>query len=444
MIELYKGGAYVLNGTQIVADTEEAPAVLAGKMAEVPSKEEARKQTIAYGIFEAHNTSGDMEKLKIRFDRLTSHDITFVGIIQTARASGLTRFPMPYVLTNCHNSLCAVGGTINEDDHMFGLTCAKKYGGVYVPPHQAVIHQYAREMLAGGGRMILGSDSHTRYGALGTMAMGEGGPELVKQLLGQTYDISMPGVVGVYLTGAPVVTVSEEVMDNTTRALAEAIDGFLPIEEINSWNSLAVNAENTALVQAFSDKVKTAHASYNTVTGEKQLELLGKDRVDRLLQVENALKSVKARFGISAKATTLTISSESKHKTKYAEGDLFDLTGLVIVVTYDDYSTETVNASSGEIKLTDKYDGEPLKLTNRYVEVTVRGVTAIIAIEVTEKGAEQPSKPTGKLNPAVIYGPIISVVAAAAIAVAVVFLIKKMKSAKSANGGSDNNGADNG
>ncbi len=204
MIELYKGGAYVLNGTQIVADTEEAPAVLAGKMAEVPSKEEARKQTIAYGILEAHNTSGDMEKLKIRFDRLTSHDITFVGIIQTARASGLTRFPMPYVLTNCHNSLCAVGGTINEDDHMFGLTCAKKYGGVYVPPHQAVIHQYAREMLAGGGRMILGSDSHTRYGALGTMAMGEGGPELVKQLLGQTYDISMPGVVGVYLTGAPV------------------------------------------------------------------------------------------------------------------------------------------------------------------------------------------------------------------------------------------------
>ena len=145
-----------------------------------------------------------MEKLKIRFDKLTSHDITFVGIIQTARASGLTRFPMPYVLTNCHNSLCAVGGTINEDDHMFGLTCAKKYGGVYVPPHQAVIHQFAREMLAGGGKMILGSDSHTRYGALGTMAMGEGGPELVKQLLNQTYDIPMPGVVGVYLTGAPM------------------------------------------------------------------------------------------------------------------------------------------------------------------------------------------------------------------------------------------------
>ncbi len=204
MVKLYNGGAYVLNGTEIVPDTAEASAVLAGKMAQVPSKEEAKKQTIAYGILKDHNTSGNMEKLQIRFDRLTSHDITFVGIIQTARASGLTKFPMPYVLTNCHNSLCAVGGTINEDDHMFGLTCAKKYGGVYVPPHQAVIHQYAREMLAAGGRMILGSDSHTRYGALGTMAMGEGGPELVKQLLNQTYDIPMPGVVGVYLTGEPV------------------------------------------------------------------------------------------------------------------------------------------------------------------------------------------------------------------------------------------------
>lgn len=204
MIELYKGGVYVLNGTEIIEDSPGASAILAGKMAEVPSKEEAKKQTIAYGILKEHNTSGNMEKLQIRFDKLTSHDITFVGIIQTARASGLTRFPMPYVLTNCHNSLCAVGGTINEDDHMFGLTCAKKYGGVYVPPHQAVIHQFAREMLAGGGKMILGSDSHTRYGALGTMAMGEGGPELVKQLLNQTYDIPMPGVVGVYLTGAPV------------------------------------------------------------------------------------------------------------------------------------------------------------------------------------------------------------------------------------------------
>ena len=204
MVQLYDGGAYVLNGTEIIPDTADAAKILAGKMGAVPSKEEAKKQTIAYEILRSHNTSDNMEKLKIRFDKLTSHDITFVGIIQTARASGLTRFPMPYVLTNCHNSLCAVGGTINEDDHMFGLTCAKKYGGVYVPPHQAVIHQFAREMLAGGGKMILGSDSHTRYGALGTMAMGEGGPELVKQLLNQTYDIPMPGVVGVYLTGAPM------------------------------------------------------------------------------------------------------------------------------------------------------------------------------------------------------------------------------------------------
>ena len=204
MINVLEGGAYLINGTEIIPDTAQAPTAVKGKTGKDVSREEAKKGTIAYGILESHNTSGNMEKLKIKFDKLTSHDITFVGIIQTARASGLEKFPVPYVLTNCHNSLCAVGGTINEDDHMFGLTCAKKYGGVYVPPHQAVIHQYAREMLAGGGKMILGSDSHTRYGALGTMAMGEGGPELVKQLLNQTYDINMPGVVGVYLTGEPV------------------------------------------------------------------------------------------------------------------------------------------------------------------------------------------------------------------------------------------------
>ncbi|UWP60671.1 hydratase [Ruminococcus gauvreauii] len=204
MIQLYETGAYLLNGTELVADTPDAQAVLQSKLGSAPSKEEAAKNTIAYGILADHNTSGNMEKLQVKFDKLTSHDITFVGIIQTARASGLEKFPVPYVLTNCHNSLCAVGGTINEDDHMFGLTCAKKYGGVYVPPHQAVIHQFAREMLACGGGMILGSDSHTRYGALGTMAMGEGGPELVKQLLEQTYDIDMPGVIGVYMTGAPV------------------------------------------------------------------------------------------------------------------------------------------------------------------------------------------------------------------------------------------------
>ena len=193
-MKLYDTGVYLLNGQKIVPENQADFSV---------SKEEAAKSTIAYSILKAHTTSGNMEKLQIKFDKLTSHDITFVGIIQTARASGLEKFPVPYVLTNCHNSLCAVGGTINEDDHMFGLTCAKKYGGVYVPPHQAVIHQFAREMLAAGGKMILGSDSHTRYGALGTMAMGEGGPELVKQLLSQTYDINMPGVVAIYLTGSP-------------------------------------------------------------------------------------------------------------------------------------------------------------------------------------------------------------------------------------------------
>ncbi len=198
MVKLYEGGAFLAGG-ELFTD-EAAAAAKCGKEVNV---KEAKKGTIAYGILTGHNKSGNDEKLNIRFDKLTSHDITFVGIIQTARASGLKKFPMPYVLTNCHNSLCAVGGTINEDDHVFGLSCAKRYGGVYVPPHMAVIHQFAREMLATGGGMILGSDSHTRYGALGTMAVGEGGPELVKQLLNQTYDIDMPDVVAVYLKGEP-------------------------------------------------------------------------------------------------------------------------------------------------------------------------------------------------------------------------------------------------
>ncbi len=200
MVKLYDGGVYLVNGREIVKDA----AGVKAKTGQETTPELAAKETMAYRILEKHNTSGNMDRLQIKFDKLTSHDITFVGIIQTARASGLERFPIPYVLTNCHNSLCAVGGTINEDDHMFGLTCAKKYGGVYVPPHQAVIHQYAREMLAGGGKMILGSDSHTRYGALGTMAIGEGGPELVKQLLNKTYDIQRPGVVAIYLDGEPM------------------------------------------------------------------------------------------------------------------------------------------------------------------------------------------------------------------------------------------------
>ena len=201
MIKLYEGGAYLVNGNEIVPEAEAAKVeAMTGRKA---NKEEDLKGTIAYRILEAHNSSGNMDQLKIRFDAMASHDITFVGIVQTAKASGMERFPVPYVLTNCHNTLCAVGGTINDDDHMFGLSAAKKYGGIYVPPHIAVIHQYMREMMAGCGKMILGSDSHTRYGALGTMAIGEGGGELVKQLLCDTYDVARPGVVAIYLDGKP-------------------------------------------------------------------------------------------------------------------------------------------------------------------------------------------------------------------------------------------------
>ena len=203
MVKLHEQGAYLVNGTDLIPDSAEALSAVKSKTGVDTTQAEAAKGTMAYRILKAHNTSDNMEQLKIKFDKLTSHDITFVGIFQTARASGLEKFPVPYVLTNCHNSLCAVGGTINEDDHVFGLSCAKKYGGIYVPPHQAVIHQFAREMLAGGGKMILGSDSHTRYGDLCKMAMGEGGPEIVKQLLEQTYDIPMPGVVAIHLTGKP-------------------------------------------------------------------------------------------------------------------------------------------------------------------------------------------------------------------------------------------------
>ena len=201
MVKLYEGGAYLIHGETLVP--EQDAALVQSMTGKEVSREEAKKGTIAYSILEAHNTSGNMEHLKLKFDAMASHDITFVGIVQTAKASGMEKFPIPYVLTNCHNSLCAVGGTINEDDHMFGLSAAKKYGGIYVPPHIAVIHQYMREMQAGCGKMILGSDSHTRYGALGTMAVGEGGGELVKQLLCDTYDVAYPGVVAIYLDGKP-------------------------------------------------------------------------------------------------------------------------------------------------------------------------------------------------------------------------------------------------
>ena len=202
MVKLYEGGVYILNSKEIIEekDFEQVKA----KRNLTVDKESAARQTISYEILSAHNTSNDDKKLKLRFDSMASHDITYVAIIQTAKASGMEKFPLPYVLTNCHNSLCAVGGTINEDDHLFGLSAAKKYGGIYVPPHIAVIHQYIREAMAGCGKMILGSDSHTRYGALGTMAIGEGGGELVKQLLLDTYDVNYPEVVGIYLDGSPV------------------------------------------------------------------------------------------------------------------------------------------------------------------------------------------------------------------------------------------------
>ena len=201
MVKLYNGGAYLINGNTLIEENDKDKIkAVTGKDID---KEEARKGSIAYNILKAHNTSGNMDKLRLKFDAMASHDITFVGIIQTAKASGMEKFPIPYVLTNCHNSLCAVGGTINEDDHMFGLSAAKKYGGIYVPPHIAVIHQYMREAFAGCGKMILGSDSHTRYGALGTMAIGEGGGELVKQLLQDTYDVNRPEIIAIYLDGAP-------------------------------------------------------------------------------------------------------------------------------------------------------------------------------------------------------------------------------------------------
>ena len=274
MIKLYDNGVYLVNGTDIVEDNGEAAAALAAKCGQAPSKEEAAKGTMAYSILEAHNTSGNMKQLQIKFDKLTSHDITFVGIIQTARASGLEKFPIPYVLTNCHNSLCAVGGTINEDDHMFGLSCAKKYGGIYVPPHQAVIHQYAREMLAEGGKMILGSDSHTRYGALGTMAMGEGGPELVKQLLSRTYDINMPGVIAVYLTGKPQKGVGPQDGYVNNKVMEFVGDGVANLSADFRIGVDVMTTETTCLSSIWTtdDKIKEFYEIHKRPEGYKELK----------------------------------------------------------------------------------------------------------------------------------------------------------------------------
>ena len=284
MVELFKTGAYYVNG-QLIPDDGNAEAKLS-QMGIAVTKDEAVKNTMAYGILEAHNTSGNMDNLKIKFDCMASHDITYVGIIQTASASGMEKFPIPYVLTNCHNSLCAVGGTINEDDHMFGLSAAKKYGGIYVPAHQAVIHQYMREMMSGCGKMILGSDSHTRYGALGTMAIGEGGGELAKQLLCQTYDVARPEVIGIYLTGKPEPFVGPQdialaiigavfengyVKNKVMEFIGDGIEG-LGVEYRNGIDVMTTETTCLSSVWKTDDKVKEYYAAHGRAEDYKKLE----------------------------------------------------------------------------------------------------------------------------------------------------------------------------
>jgi aconitate hydratase len=298
MVELFKTGAYLVDG-QLIADDAEGKKVLEGKGIAC-TKEEASKNTIAYGIMQAHNTSGDADKLKIKFDCMASHDITYVGIIQTARASGMEKFPIPYVLTNCHNSLCAVGGTINEDDHMFGLSAAKKYGGIYVPAHQAVIHQYMREMMSGCGKMILGSDSHTRYGALGTMAIGEGGGELAKQLLCQTYDVDRPEVIGIYLTGKPEKYVGPQdialaiigavfengyVKNKVMEFIGDGIDN-LGVEYRNGIDVMTTETTCLSSVWRTDDKVKEYFAAHGREGDYKKLEPNGVAYYDGIVYVD--------------------------------------------------------------------------------------------------------------------------------------------------------------
>lgn len=284
MVELFKTGAYLVNG-KLVPDDENCAGALSS-MGVACTREDASKNTIAYGIMQAHNTSGNPDKLKIKFDCMASHDITYVGIIQTARASGMEKFPIPYVLTNCHNSLCAVGGTINEDDHMFGLSAAKKYGGIYVPAHQAVIHQFMREMMSGCGKMILGSDSHTRYGALGTMAIGEGGGELAKQLLCQTYDVDRPEVIGIYLTGKPESYVGPQdvalaiigavfengyVKNKVMEFIGDGIEN-LGVEYRNGIDVMTTETTCLSSVWRTDDKVKEYYAAHGRENDYKKLE----------------------------------------------------------------------------------------------------------------------------------------------------------------------------
>ena len=298
MIRLSENGAYIVNGEVL----EDGPNIRErlGKLGVSITKEEAKKNTLAYGILRAHNKSEDMENLKLKFDCLASHDITFVGIVQTAIASGIKKFPVPYALTNCHNSLCAVGGTINEDDHLFGLSSAKKFGGMYVPPNLAVIHQFAREVLAGGGRMILGSDSHTRYGALGTMAIGEGGPELVKQLLGQTYDVACPEVVAVRLTGEPVkgvgpqdiaLAIIGEVFDRgyVNNKIMEFIgDGIKKLSVDYRIGIDVMTTETTCLSSIWEtdERVKEFYEIHNRPNDYKELRLSAPAYYDGLIEVD--------------------------------------------------------------------------------------------------------------------------------------------------------------
>ena len=298
MIRLSENGAYIVNG-EVLEDGPDIRERL-GKFGVSIAKEEAKKNTLAYGILRAHNKSEDMKNLKLKFDCLASHDITFVGIVQTAVASGIKKFPVPYALTNCHNSLCAVGGTINEDDHLFGLSSAKKFGGMYVPPNLAVIHQFAREVLAGGGRMILGSDSHTRYGALGTMAIGEGGPELVKQLLGQTYDVACPEVVAVRLTGEPVkgvgpqdiaLAIIGEVFDRgyVNNKIMEFIgDGIKNLSVDYRIGIDVMTTETTCLSSIWEtdERVKEFYEIHNRPNDYKELRLSAPAYYDGLIEVD--------------------------------------------------------------------------------------------------------------------------------------------------------------
>ena len=298
MIRLAENGAYIVNG-EVLEDGADIKERL-GELGVSITKEEAKKNTLAYGILRAHNKSEDMENLKLKFDCLASHDITFVGIVQTAIASGIKKFPVPYALTNCHNSLCAVGGTINEDDHLFGLSSAKKFGGMYVPPNLAVIHQFAREVLAGGGRMILGSDSHTRYGALGTMAIGEGGPELVKQLLGQTYDVACPEVVAVRLTGEPVkgvgpqdiaLTIIGEVFDRgyVNNKIMEFVgDGIKHLSVDYRIGIDVMTTETTCLSSIWEtdERVKEFYEIHNRPNDYKELSLSAPAYYDGLIEVD--------------------------------------------------------------------------------------------------------------------------------------------------------------